>query len=83
MKYRIKKHNYIAELAPSFFTAEYKCLGIWMKIKADLVGSFDTCNKGVYCESIQEARERVTHHKTIRMRVKHWQSKCAHIVENL
>lgn len=69
LKYRIKKWEFA--FAPTFWTAQYRILGIWLNINLLGVGRLSKPSS-VICESFGEAKERIEKHKVDMERAKDW-----------
>ena len=78
LKYRIKKYTFI--WAPSFYTAQYKILGMWLNINIMGIGRF-SLPSSVICENIEEAQNRIRLHKLNMDRAKEWVNRESEIIE--
>lgn len=66
MKYRIKKRIY--PFAPNSFIPQYRILGIWMSINILLKGELFLPSSTCYCDSQDEAQDRIRKHKISMLR---------------
>jgi len=80
LKYRIKE--YTLPFAKGFYIAQYKILGIWMSINRNQVGRF-LKHTSTYCETLQEARDRILLHKKNMERASDWVYMTSDIIESL
>jgi len=69
LKYRIKIIEFFA--AKTIFVAQYKIVGIWLNIKYNGIGWVIT-NSLSYCETEEEAQQRIEKHTINRIRGKQW-----------
>lgn len=68
LKYRIKEYKF--EYAKTFYTAQYKIMGIWMNINLMQTGRLFNPSS-TKCESLDEAENRINTHKENMTRAKY------------
>jgi len=81
LKYRIKRRTY--PFADAAFFAQYRILGMWLYINHKGSGRFTTWASGTYCESLEEARERIKRHKNNMQRADEAVGRCTKVIERL
>lgn len=77
MKYRVK--GWTVSYADDFFIAQYKILGMWLNINDRQKGMF-TKNSRTFCETYEDAIDRVELHIKNMKRAKSWAHKYSHIL---
>ena len=77
LKYRIKKWEH--PFAKTYFTAQYKICGIWLNINRMQIGRLFKPSS-VICETLYEAKKRISTHKNNMDRAKDWMDRFSSVV---
>lgn len=80
MKYRIKVVHF--PMAASFWIAQYRIWGIWLNIANDH-GYFTAWCLRTWCDTLEEAQERIYRHKSNAKRAKEWGNRETKICRNM
>lgn len=78
LKYRIKMISFPFDV-PSCWVSQYRIFGIWLSI-GNTRGHFGFPSI-TYCESFEEAKDRIRKHKLILRRASKWYAKRIRLVE--
>jgi hypothetical protein len=69
IKYRIK--SIVFPTAKTIYIPQYRVLGLWLSINSQQIGSF-LKSSSVFCETFDEAKNRIIIHKENMKRAKEW-----------
>ena len=77
LKYRIKEWQH--PFAKTYYTAQYKIIGLWLNINSMQIGRF-TKPSSVICETIDEAKNRIDVHRNNMERAGDWMGRSSFVV---